>query len=469
MADYDDLRRLLTNPRETLDLELKEWVDPQKPEGRAKIARGCLAMRNNDGGRLVIGFTDAGRPATENVPPNVRDVFHNDVVQSIVSSYAADPFTVDVEFVELSGQEYPVISVPSGVRTPVAAKADLKDPNDSSGRKFLVRDHVIYVRSVNSNNVVSSTDARKGDWGRLTTLCFNNREADIGGFVRRHLAALDLNALAAMVPAFAGILHRPSTRERAMEELNRGRGRFEAAAQRREMRPPAIGFRESAIIVEGEFPPQATTVSFRDKLLRSAPSHTGWPPWVNLWGATDELWRPRVFENGWESLVQDLNPATAFLAPHLDFWRMEPRGVFHHIRALEDDLATSRGLQPLTALDFLLQISRTAEVISTGLSFGQTLGCDATKTSLIFGFRWTRLRGRALVSWVEPSRWFRTTGVAEQDEFVASVVVPLDTPPSGIAPHVGNIVQELFALFGGREVEPRVVEEIVAETVERRL
>lgn len=287
--------------------------------------------------------------------------------------------------------------------------------------------------------------------------------------MRRHLAALDFKSLAALVPAFAGMLHRPSAGERAVEELNRGRGCFDAAARRRQMRIPNVGFRESVIIVDGEFPPQTTTVSFRDKLLRSAPSHTGWPPWVDLWGTTDEEWRPRVFENGWESLVQNMNPATAFLGPHLDFWRMEPRGVFYHIRALEDDLATSRGLQPLTVLDFLLQISRTAEVISTGLSFGQTLGCDTTKTSLLFGFRWTRLRGRALVSWVEPSRWFRTTGAAEQDEFVTSVVVPLETPPTGIAPHVGNFVQELFALFGGREVEQRVVEQIVSDTVQRRM
>ena len=223
-ATEQDLRSLLTHPRESLDLELKQWINPLSNEGIAKIARACIALRNNNGGWLVIGFQNDGQPDLSNVPTDVKHAFQTDVIQSIVSRYSAEPFTVETQFVDVGGQSYPVITVPSGVMTPVAAKSDLAGgPNG----KPLIRDHAVYVRSVNSNNTVSSTEGGRGDWNGLR-ICFDNREADIGGFVRRHLAALNFETLAALAPAFAGLVARPTTMDRVLQELNRGRSRFQA-------------------------------------------------------------------------------------------------------------------------------------------------------------------------------------------------------------------------------------------------
>jgi hypothetical protein len=128
MADSEqELQELLANrPRESLGLELKQWIDPSTPEGKGKIVKSCIAFRNNDGGRLVIGFKNDGTPDLENSPPDVLARFHGDVVQGIVSKYSSEVFPVEVAFIEVGGQDYPVITVPPGVRTPVAAKADLK-------------------------------------------------------------------------------------------------------------------------------------------------------------------------------------------------------------------------------------------------------------------------------------------------------------------------------------------------------
>ena len=35
----EELLHLLTDPRESLDVELKGWIDPRSPEGIAKIAK----------------------------------------------------------------------------------------------------------------------------------------------------------------------------------------------------------------------------------------------------------------------------------------------------------------------------------------------------------------------------------------------------------------------------------------------
>ena len=94
-----------------------------------------------------------------------------------------------------------------------------------------------------------------------------------------------------------------------------------------------------------------------------------------------------------------------FRVPHLDYWRIEPKGDFYLLTALEDDMPLPGPRpEPLTLLDFQLQISRIAEIISVALSFGRSMGCEPSKTSLSFSFRWSRLTGRSLTSWVEPIR-----------------------------------------------------------------
>lgn len=311
---------------------------------------------------------------------------------------------------------------------------------------------------------MSSAEARRSDWDRVVRTCFDNREADVGGFVRRYLAALNPDVLAALGSALAGQVKRPSTADKVTEGLNQGKARFEAAAKRRKVQLPRLGFHESLVLVDGEFPEQRATDSFLSGLLLKAPQHTGWPPWVYLPNTEIKTYHPYLYEQGWEALIDDLEGKSPFGAS-FDFWRIEPRGFFYCLRILEDDLVSNQGVVPGTRLDFLLQIHRMAEVISTGLSFGRSLGCDASKTSLVFGFRWTGLESRHLASWVEPLRSFHSRGPAVQDVITTSVVVPLETPQSGIASHVENAVRDLFMLFGGMGFEPRVIEQIVAKAI----
>jgi Putative DNA-binding domain len=457
----EDLKSLLADPHESLDLELKQWIDPSTNEGKAKIARACIALRNNNGGRLVIGFTNEGRPDVTNVPQDVRKMFHVDVVQAIVGRCSAELFGIEVSFVEREGLTYPVITVPSGVRTPVTAKTTLRS---TDGKSVLIRDNAVYVRSLSSNLTVSSAEPTRSDWDRVIRICFDNREADFGGFVRRHLAALNPDILAALGPAFAGLLKPPSTADKVTEGLNRGKARFEVEAKRRKVQLASLGYHESLILIDGEAVQQNPTDFFLATLLTKAPQHTGWPPWVYLPNTPIQSYRPYVYEQGWEAFIDDLAGTAAFDAS-FDFWRIEPRGFFYRLRVLEDDLVKERGVEPGTRLDFLLQISRVAEVISTGLSFGRSLGCDETKTSLVFGFLWTGLADRQLTCWVEPHRSFYSRGLAVQDALTTSVVVPLETPQSGIAPHVENAVRDLFMLFGGMSFESRVIEQIVSKAI----
>ncbi|MGA8482215.1 MAG: hypothetical protein WB696_29955 [Chthoniobacterales bacterium] len=43
------LQSLVSEPRETRNIELKSWINPESAEGIQKIARAALALRNENG------------------------------------------------------------------------------------------------------------------------------------------------------------------------------------------------------------------------------------------------------------------------------------------------------------------------------------------------------------------------------------------------------------------------------------
>jgi hypothetical protein len=163
-SDFSRIQALVQRPGESLAIEIKRWIDPDQPEGKCILVKAALALRNYGGGYIVIGFdNDSLEPDRNNVPPDVKALFHIDKIQGLISKYASELFEVTVEFPERDGQPYPVIVIPPGVKTPVAVKSDLRIGNAPP----ILRTDSIYIRSLNANNTPSSTIAT---WKSLTPL-----------------------------------------------------------------------------------------------------------------------------------------------------------------------------------------------------------------------------------------------------------------------------------------------------------
>ena len=76
IPDDDQIRALVARPGENLTVEIKRWVDPADPGGAAKIVKAAFALRNRNGGFLVIGFDDTTlQPDLANEPADVRGTF----------------------------------------------------------------------------------------------------------------------------------------------------------------------------------------------------------------------------------------------------------------------------------------------------------------------------------------------------------------------------------------------------------
>lgn len=147
------IKDLVERPQESLSVEIKRWINPDTPEAIAKIVKGAIALRNFGGGYFIIGFdNDTLLPDKGNEPSNVRELFHIDKIQGMIGKYSSSPFEIAVEFVNRDSVEYPVIVIPSGVKTPVATKSELVDKG-----KTLIKSDMIYVRSLSANNTPSTT------------------------------------------------------------------------------------------------------------------------------------------------------------------------------------------------------------------------------------------------------------------------------------------------------------------------
>lgn len=116
-TDLSKIQQLVERPGESLSVELKRWIDPDQPEGKAKIARAAIALRNFNGGYLVIGFdNDTLEPDVRNAPNDVKSVFHIDKIQGIVSrlsdlhprpSSTPCPWKSGIQFMEIPNEHKP--------------------------------------------------------------------------------------------------------------------------------------------------------------------------------------------------------------------------------------------------------------------------------------------------------------------------------------------------------------------------
>ena len=466
--DIRRLEELILRPSESLAVEVKRWIDPATPEGTAKIVRAVFALRNHGGGYFIVGFEDDTlHPDQTNIPPDVHSAFHTDNVQRLITKYASEPFEVAIAFPVRNGQEYPVIVVPSGVKTPVAVKADLVAPNATSTKLLGIDD--VYVRTLRSNNTPSTAKAGWKDWPALMDICFDNREADIGRFLRRHLSGLTPELIRQLGSAFQEASQpTPTTADVLGNILKQGEARFEAVKTERSLILPPHGSYEIALLINGEFTPSKPTNEFLNLLDASNPDLTGWPVWLDSRNFVDASTHPYIAEKAWEAIIVSLKSGWGF--QHIDFMRLDPTGKFYLRRALADDLKKMQPpIEPLTLLDFGLVILRTAEAIAVGLAFAKAMGLPPEQSTLSYAFRWTGLKGRLLASWASPERDIANYVPAHDDTALSIVDVSVDTPYSAISPFVSKAVGPLFEIFGGLVVSDSVIEDLTRRLVERRL
>lgn len=462
-TDFSQIQDLVIRPGESLAVEIKRWLNPESPEGMAKLVRGCLAIRNNGGGFFVLGFDDKTlEPEDSGRPDAVNETFHGDKIQSLISRFSSEPFDVDVYYPERDEKLFVVIAIPSGVRTPVACKSDLIE----QGNKLLSRDDV-YCRTLRSNNTPSTSKASWKDWGAIMDVCFENREADIGRFVRRHITGLNQETLEALADALGKAARtEPGGEEIALEFMDASLARFNTVVEERKVTLPEHGYWEVGLVIVGNVPAFSANLDFLNLLNSSNPYLTGWSVWLISRSFPESDFHPYVLDGIWEealfSIVSGWND-------YADFMRFDPSGKFYIRRPFKDDIGGSdRSPEPMTALNIERVVSISAEALAVGLAFAKAMGCSSENCFLQYCFRWSKLSGRSLSSWADFRR-LSSSREAYQDQVISSVAVALDTPPSSLSGVVAEATAPLFEVFNGFSLSPKVFEDMTERLLNRKL
>lgn len=304
-ADLDDL---VNEPRETLDVEVKEWLDLAEPDHRAALAKEIIAIANHGGGFVIVGFKELEdgtfRPAQRR--PRDLSSWSQDAIQSVLEKYVDPSIQCRVWHRTASGtsERHPVIAVPGGHRVPVRAKAGSPDG------KRLVPNRVYIRRAGPSSEEPRATE----EWDRFIERLVQNRQAELLDAMRSIMAGVIPTAGAA--PEQIRVDQLTSFEKQAI-------ARWTALVDSLPPdTPPRFkhGHYHAGFTIDGDF--DRKSLPELNRIIRSeVRNHSGWPPFLTIGRAP---YTPRPVDGTiecWMGPDTD-NPA------HSDFWRISPDGLF---------------------------------------------------------------------------------------------------------------------------------------------
>ena len=457
----NQIERILENPAESLNVEIKTWIDPRTSEGIAKIVKAVFAIRNRNGGFLIIGLDNSSlNPDEYKYDVDVAQLFHLDKIQDLVSRYANDPFEISVEMIFNKNQKHPVIVIPEGVKIPSSVKSDLK----INGNNLLsVGD--IYFRTLKSNGIPSSAKLLPGDLPALLDICFDNREADIGRFLRRQLGTSDASRLTHILTDQEG----NKLKSLALKVIEKGEAAFQKCIAKRDLNVKI----EKALVlltmtVGVVFSPKKEdglpTQEFMNTVASSNPRYTGWPAWLDTRGFSEKNSRAGVVDGAWETLIDGIDSWPV----NFEFTRIDPTGEMFLRTVMQDDTNPNQ-VKPGTVMDVFLVVYRIAEILAVAINAARANGWSKDQKAGFY-FKWSGLNGRTISNWVNKNMFFFNNDSYSNSSGAESFVeISLDTPDSALAPHVATAVAPLFAAFNGYQMKINLIEDCVSRMVERRM
>jgi hypothetical protein len=468
------LRLIIEIAGEGKDIEFKGWIKSDSPEGRAKIVRGCIALRNAGGGFFIIGLADDGDPAAEVIaegmsvtpkPTDIRSTYSEDDLQSLVSDFAHEPFPIQVFYLPPDLHECVVIQIPGDLQTVVSTRRELKGLDG----KILVRANAVYYRTLRSNGTYSTSEANYKDFAEIQNECWKNREWDIAQFVRRHWVDLRTHVEGAdtVAPSQADPAEKLSTFVAEWLGVSSDRIRSRGV-------PDLPGSFTAAFSWGDVNTEEMPTRQFYESANAANPRYRGWPMWPNPpYSGTEE--GPRTINNVWERVIVKIVEARdARRYGRMDYLVFSPNGLFLDRQAYEDDLLwpykRPEDWKPGTTLEAVDCLLSVAETVLCAQAMTKALKPENPPNDLYFKFIWHDLHGRRLGNWARRHVSFPWETIPCEDlDHHETFSLPLETSPESLGDVVHRVTKRLFIRFGGFEMEKSAVNDWVGKLVRRQL
>jgi len=436
-----ELGDLLAEPREALDVEVKEWLELTDANHRALVAKEIIALANHGGGYLMIGFeelTDGSFKPARSRPPNL-DAYSQDAIQSIVSKYI-DPSVqcrVVHQTAPASADRYPVLIVPGGHRVLIRAKSGSPDGK--------LVPHRVYTRRPGPTSEEPKTAE---EWDRLFERVLQNRKAEL-------LEAMRL-IMAGVIPTSPQ--ETPSRRAELIEFEQTAIARWEARVRNLPAdAPPKFphGHYDIGLAIDGDFSAQSLA-TLRQKIETAVRNHSGWPPFLTI---NRPPFAPKPIDGAVEFWRGPDSDGSYGVPSHHDFWRISPQGLLFTRTGYREDGGQESGfsgLEPGKYFHLTTPTWRLGETILEGNYIARAL--DAVDANLIVHSAWRGLAGRRLIS-RGSNRLLAREYMAEQDSYEATQTVALGAIPEALPEVVHTLLAPMYELFEFFHLPKRLVEE----------
>lgn len=430
---------LLVEPIETLDVEIKNWLNPTNNGDRARIARALIALANHGGGYLVIGYDrQSDGSYTASVPrPDDIEGYNTDSINGIVSRFAEPPFHCEAEFVvdPVSGLIHPVVRVPGGHAIPIRAKRD--------GPAGEIAKDTYYIRRPGPS---SEAPQSAYEWDELIRRCVQQQRETLLDGIRGILTSGPVEALP------------PDDSTRLAAWSEESRGKWKEVTRHLDADNPARfpnGHYEVSYFVLGEMD-TLSLPELKRVLDASVVRYSGWPP---FWVPTKTGLTPYADDGVLECWIDPEHSFSPDVA-RSDFWRAAPNGSMFLIRGYQEDGRDGAGVSPGTRLDVALPIYRMGECLLQAASLAENLaGRDA---EVLFHARYTGLAGRSLIS-LSGQRAIYSERVTRVDSFVGGTRGSVSRIRDNLPELLLELLSPLYALFGLFELDTSLVNSVVNE------
>ncbi|MHB8425759.1 MAG: AlbA family DNA-binding domain-containing protein [Gammaproteobacteria bacterium] len=459
-----ELDRLLDTLPEDLTVECKPFLDLSKEAVKADFIKTCIALRNQNGGFLILGVRNTPRQLVTPHPEWLLDQYTDDKIRQLISTHVSDPFDIGLYRHKRANSIYPIIEIPSGVKIPISATKDISGDNNSSSEKRL-KARMVYVRTLKTNGTPSTAEATSKDWGDLMDRCVANRETDIAGFLRRNFSPKALQLYRAAIGSLltdgsdVAVLSHPISHS----ILNEGRAMYVERVSKplngtSSVNIPRHGSMEASLYLPNVRPGIIADRTFLQCIKLAAVYQHDAPMWDTSGRIEDA---PYQIENSYEAFRVHLG--TSYIAESVEFWKAKPSNWFYHYRSFLEDfgvIAPLDKLPPGSAFAFEWQACKVAHVIFTGLNLWNQFHGDGHQPHLDFAFRWNNLNGRQL--FLMGNRFeLLPLDVCRTNTVESQVYVPVDTAPTAVAQYVYEAVRGVYASFGGFTVPQERIERVV--------
>ena len=436
---------IIDNLQENLEVEVKNWLNGlQDNADKAKLAKEIIALANNGGGYVFIGFDDASADLPEIQPnPGEFEAYTQDTIAAVVHRYVTPPCQCVLKFAARTGSNiiHPVIIVPGNHRTPLYAARGGPNGELENGK--------VYVRRPGGQ---SEAPRNQDDWEKLIERLVKARQSEMLGAIREIID--------------------PSSRILAKEESSIEDWQAESYA----------AWQQEMVEFEADDPRRLErghwTVSFAIRpfktenlrqlntaLDREMPRHSGWPPFTYL---HREPARPRpqgdLITAYLGGLQPEEQPADKML--HCDFWRISRDGKGFMLRPMQEDREGYPGgvsLRPVGPFfDWTLLTCRMTEVLKFIEALGKQFGREGAEFELLVTYYNTN--GRRLVH--SDDRHFSGGGATcHVDQLQSRISAPISDIATNLEELIFALLKPIYEQFKFTELPRQLVTSVVADVL----